>query len=219
MLPALKRIEARYGLGKPIVVADAALLSRLNIEQLKQEGYPFILASRIKNESDVVKDKILRASKGIVDGEGFVFTKSDGCRLAVTYSAARAHKDAANRTKGVEKLRAQMRSGRLTKESIHNRGYNKFLTIHGKATVTIDEAKIQQDVVWDGLKGYVTNTKLSLKEITETYTHLWQIERPSEFQRLICGFVLFITTSGEELKRTSVSPSQPTPFSKIWNLF
>jgi hypothetical protein len=177
LLPALKRIEARYGLGKPIVVADAALLSRSNIEQLKQEGYPFILASRIKNESEVVKDKILQASKGAADGEGFVFTKSDGCRLAVTYSASRAHKDAANRTKGVEKLRAQLRSGRLTKESIHNRGYNKFLTIHGKATVTLDETKIQQDILWDGLKGYVTNTTLSLKEITATYTHLWQIER------------------------------------------
>ncbi len=97
--------------------------------------------------------------------------------MVVTFSTSRARKDAAHRAKGVEKLREQLRSGRLTKESILNRGYNKFLTIHGKATLTIDEHKIQQDVLWDGLKGYVTNTNLSMKDVTETYTHLWQIER------------------------------------------
>jgi transposase len=177
LMPALKRMEAKYGLGKPIVVADAALLSQDNIRNLKQEGYPFILASRIKNESAAIKTQILQKSKNIADGHGFVLNKNDGCRLVITYSLTRAHKDAANRHKGVERLRQQLRSGRLTKESINNRGYNKFLTIHGTATVTIDDNKINQDIQWDGLKGYVTNTDLSVDKVTETYKHLWQIEK------------------------------------------
>jgi transposase len=177
LLPALKRIEAKYGLGKPIVVADAALLSRDNIVKLKQEEYPFILAARIKNESEALKTQILQKAQGAADGSGFVLNKNDGCRLVITYSLTRARKDAANRKKGVEKLREQIKTGRLTKESINNRGYNKFLTIHGKATVAIDEDKIQKDIAWDGLKGYLSNTGLSVQEVTDTYTHLWQIEK------------------------------------------
>jgi transposase len=177
LLPALKGIETKYGLGKPIVVADAALLSKLNIEGLAREKYPFILASRIKNESESIKSEILQKAKGVKDGDGFVLNKKDGSRLVITYSIKRARKDAANRNKGVERLKDQIRGGRLTKENINNRGYNKFLTIQGVATIRLDEDKIKKDELWDGLKGYVTNTDLSIQKVTDTYVHLWQIEK------------------------------------------
>ena len=95
----------------------------------------------------------------------------------VTYSCKRARKDAHNRRKGVKKLEVQVRSGRFTKQSINNRGYNKFLTIQGEATIAIDEGKIKADERWDGLKGYITNTRLPAKKVAETYVHLWQIEK------------------------------------------
>ncbi|VAW30499.1 hypothetical protein MNBD_BACTEROID07-1081, partial [hydrothermal vent metagenome] len=37
--------------------------------------------------------------------------------------------------------------------------------------------KFEQDKQWDGLKGYITNTKLSDKEVIENYQNLWHIER------------------------------------------
>ena len=43
--------------------------------------------------------------------------------------------------------------------------------------VEIDEAKIEAEKKWDGLKGYVTNTKLWPKTVVENYRHLWQIEK------------------------------------------
>lgn len=177
LLPTLKKIEIKYGLGKPIVVADAALLSRQNLQSLEQEGYRFILGGRIKNESESIKAQILSQAPAMTDGNGFILNKPDGTRLVVTYSDARARKDAHNRNKGVRKLRQRVRLGRLTKESINNRGYNKFLTIHGKANITIDEEKIKTDGLWDGLKGFVTNTSLAAQEVAGTYVHLWQIER------------------------------------------
>ncbi len=139
--------------------------------------YRFILGGRIKNESESMKDQILQAAKGLSDGNGFILNKPDGARLVVTYSNKRAKKDGYNRDKGVRKLRQRVRLGRLTKESINNHGYNKFLTIHGQTAVTIDEDKIQADALWDGLKGYVTNTNLSSQKVAETYVHLWQIEK------------------------------------------
>jgi hypothetical protein len=53
----------------------------------------------------------------------------------------------------------------------------KFLTLEGNIKVQIDEDKIKEDEKWDGLKGYLTNTRFSPKRIIENYTHLWQIEK------------------------------------------
>ena len=70
-----------------------------------------------------------------------------------------------------------MRTGKLTKRSINYRGYNKFLTLKGDIEVIIDEEKIEADKKWDGLKGYLTNTRLSPKIVVDNYNNLWQIEK------------------------------------------
>lgn len=176
LLPVLKRIQSRYGFDKPVVVADAALLSSENLKNLKEAGYQFILGGRIRNESDKIKSEILKKAEGMKDGDSFILKKEDGVRLVVTYSDKRAKKDAANRNRGIEKLRRQVKSGRLTKQSINSRGYNRFLTIVGEAMVNIDEEKVKSDHQWDGLKGYVTNTILPAKDVAENYIQLWQIE-------------------------------------------
>lgn len=43
--------------------------------------------------------------------------------------------------------------------------------------ITIDYEKYEADSVWDGLKGYVTNTHLSRKEVIGQYSQLWQVEK------------------------------------------
>lgn len=176
LLPVLKRIQSTYGFGKPVVVADAALLSAENLKNLAQEGYQFIIGARIKNENEITKAEILKQAQSMLDGDNFVLKKEDATRLIVTYSQKRARKDAANRERGLKKLRVQIKSGRLTKQSINNRGYNRFLSILGKASVAIDEDKVKSDYRWDGLKGYMTNSELSAKEVAQNYVQLWQIE-------------------------------------------
>ena len=57
--------------------------------------------------------------------------------------------------------------GILTKSDINKRGYNKFLSISSGITVNIDEERIKEDAMWDGLKGYKTNTDLSPGEVYE----------------------------------------------------
>ncbi|MBR5013776.1 MAG: hypothetical protein IKY16_04140 [Bacteroidales bacterium] len=44
-------------------------------------------------------------------------------------------------------------------------------------TVGIDEEKVKEDAIWDGLKGYKTNTELSQEEVYEAYQNLWNMER------------------------------------------
>lgn len=177
LIPLLEKIQKKYGFAKPIVVADAALLSKENLAKLGDTGYRFIIGARIKNETDEVTMDILDQSKGMKDKDSYAIRKKDGTRLIVTYRNTRARKDVHNRERGLRKLRARVKSGRLTKEHINNRGYNKFLALEGNVTVTIDEDKIIEDAQWDGLKGYITNTRLTANTVVKHYGHLWQIEK------------------------------------------
>ena len=74
----------------------------------------------------------------------------------------------------MEKL---IQQGKLTKSNINNRGYNKFLQMAGNIEVKLDSQKVDQDAKWDGLKGYITNAKLSKEDVLDNYKQLWQIEK------------------------------------------
>lgn len=176
-LPILKAIGKKYNFSNPVVVADAGLLSKDNIEALKNNGYTFIIGARIKNESEAVKKKIFERSTALINEQGFKIKKTDDTWLIVTYSTKRAKKDKHNRDKGLKKLKQQIQSGKLSKKHINNRGYNKFLKMVRKVEISIDEEKIKADSKWDGLKGYATNTELSIDEIVKNYTQLWQVEK------------------------------------------
>lgn len=175
LIPFLKKISERFTLGKPIVVADAGLLSSNNLSDLQHEGYQYILGARIKNESKEIKQSILKNKWD--EGKTIQLTRQDKSRLIVTYSQKRARKDEHNRKRGINRLEKQVKSGKLTKSNINNRGYNKYLKLEGKLSVKIDYQKFDADKVWDGLKGYITNTKLTKLQVIENYNNLWHIEK------------------------------------------
>lgn len=214
LVKTLNKIALKYELGKPVAVADAAMLSKKNIEELKQNDYTFIVGGRLKNESERLKAEILQKTADIKNGESFEMEREDGTRLIVTYSEKRAKKDRHNREKGVAKLKKKVVSGTLTKTQITNRGYNKFLVLSGNVTVAVDETKITLDSKWDGLKGYVTNTTLSHEKIVEQYGHLWQIEKAFRISKPTSVYDQFFTTNDAVSRRISVLHSLPTQYGK-----
>ena len=104
-------------------------------------------------------------------------------RLIISYSEKRKVKDRHNREKGLKRLEEKVKTNKLTKEAINNRGYNKYLKLEGQTNVTIDYQKFKADSVWDVLKGYVTNTSLVTKQIIESYANLWQVEKALRVSR------------------------------------
>lgn len=174
MLPVLDSFKGTYQLKQMVIIADSGLLSNANIEQLQAKGYEFILGARIKNEKQQIQEQIL--SLNLKNGESAVIEK-DGLKLIVTYSDNRAGKDRKNRERGLKKLEKRIKTGKLTKSSINNRGYNKYLKMDGEINIEIDHKKYNADAAWDGLKGYVSNARLTKDEIIENYGHLWQIEK------------------------------------------
>lgn len=174
-IPIIDDFVQRFALTDFIVVADAGLLSRKNIALLKAAGYKFILGGRIKKESATVQDWVLTLEK---DSRKLHETAINGDeRIIISYSDERAAKDRHNRERGIERLRKAYASGRVSKKNISQRGYNKFLTIENDVIVSIDDAKIEADARWDGLKSYVTNTALPAAEVIEQYHGLWVVER------------------------------------------
>jgi transposase len=175
MIPIIDDFVQRFSLKDFIVVADAGLMSDTNVRLLESAGYKYIIGARIRKESPAIKEWILGIEK--VDGTMDEYKKRGGRRLVVSYSDARAKKNAYNREKGVERLRKAYAKGTLTKDKVNKRGYNKFLDISKDITVTINEEKIREDALWDGLKGYVTNTNLDMDEVIRQYHGLWVVER------------------------------------------
>lgn len=174
LIPVIEKLSKKFNLSKPIVVADAGLLSNDNIIALEQNGYEYILGARIKNENQQTKQQILSSSFNESD---YIVIKKFNNKLIVSYSIKRALKDAHNRNRGLKRLEKQLKSGKLTKSSINNKGYNKYLKIEGDIEVKIDYQKYEEDAKWDGLKGYVTNSRMKPKRIIENYKNLWQIEK------------------------------------------
>ncbi|HMU99417.1 MAG: IS1634 family transposase [Saprospiraceae bacterium] len=174
MLPIVEDFITRYHLDDFIVVADSGLMNKTNIVLLEQQGYRYIIGARIKNESKEIKQWCLSLAK--ING-AFYETNKSGSRLIVGYSEKRARKDAYNREKGVRRLEQAYKSGKINKQNINKRGYNKFLEITNDVCVNIDKTKVKEDEQWDGLKGYITNTDLPAEEVYNQYSNLWEVER------------------------------------------
>ena len=175
LIPFIEKIAKKFDLGKPVVIADSGLLSNENIEVLEAKGYEYILGARLKNEPNAIKAII--TAQTYTNGQTVVLDKQKGRRLIIQYSDKRAVKDRYNRQRGLKRLEKRAISGRLTKADINNRGYNKYLKIEGDVTISIDMEKFEKDSCWDGLKGYLTNTKLDNQAVFDNYKELWQIEK------------------------------------------
>ena len=175
MIPVIDDFVQRFDLKDFIVVADSGLMSEANVGLLESAGYKYILGARIRSESPKIKEWMLGVDW--TDNRCEECEKRAGQRLIVSYSEARAKKNAHNREKGVERLRKAYARGTLTKDKVNKRGYNKFLDISKDITVSINYDKIEEDARWDGLKGYITNTDLNAGEVINQYHGLWVVER------------------------------------------
>lgn len=175
LIPVIEALAGKHGFNHPIVVSDAGLLSKSNIVELQKNGYEYIIGARVKNEADEIKQAII--GMNLQYGDIRVVNKGGGVRLIVSKSEKRARKDEHARKKGLERLQKRFNTGQLTKANINRRGYNKYLKMEGSVTISIDMEKYEADAVWDGVKGFVTNTKLEEKMVLENYSNLWFVER------------------------------------------
>lgn len=182
LISMVTEIKKVYEVGNILLVADRAMFSRENLETMDAEGIKYIVASRLRQLPRELRREILESEDfipSVVDDE-FHWVKEfsyTGRRLVVSYSSQRSRKDAADRSRLIERLMKKVKDGKVKiKDVIPNYGAKKYLALRDKEAC-IDESKIEQEARWDGLHGVLTNDDtLSPTEIISRYRGLWQIE-------------------------------------------
>ena len=193
IIPSLKEIEDEFKVDKIVYVADAGMFNKTNLEEFdKNKNMTYIVGARIKNMTKSIKEQILDMSnyKSIDDNTKVATFEYEGKKLLVSYSQKRARKDKFEREKGIQKLRDKLSKNKSVKSQLSNQGYKKYLQLEQTTqdnntstkkscdiSIVLNEDKIKEDAIWDGLKGIVTNnTELSNEELIHQYSNLWQVE-------------------------------------------
>jgi hypothetical protein len=177
LIPFLEKIQNKFDIRKPIVIVDSGLLSNDNSQALEDNGYQYIIGARLKNESQSIQQQIIaqnyrQKSFYSLRKKVKINDRTRITRLIAHYSEKRARKDVYNRKKGLERLEKRLKSEKLTKSNINNRGYNKYLEKKGDIEISNNYQKYEKDNLCDGLKGYITNSKLSSAIVLNNYGQL-----------------------------------------------
>ena len=153
---------------KIIVVADSAMLSKINIEALDKRGIGFIVGARLSNLPTKLIDNI-SSSLGKTDKKINSFAYND-FKLVCQYLTKRANKDRSDRQKQVLKAQDLVNkpSGAISRFRFLKKSLNQ--------KYVINEELILKSEKLEGIKGYITNTDLTPQEIIEKYHSLWRIE-------------------------------------------
>lgn len=198
LIDVLKKFQDRFQLdNKPIVVADRGMLNNDNIAYLENNNYKYILAYKIKNISNDLKEEIKNLTfiddnvthniefKKVIpfaDENDKKQTINVNQRLVISYSTQRAKKDKYNRTKAIQRLEDKIKSSKtITKKDLKLSYYAKYINLddnNSKITFNINNQKIIEDEKLDGIKGFVTNDfTLTANEIIEHYNNQYEVER------------------------------------------
>jgi hypothetical protein len=197
LIDILHKFQTKFQLKqKPIVVADRGMLTNENIAYLENNDYKYILASKIKNITQELKNKITELTfldDGVIhtleiekelhykDKNNQKHVLELKQRLILTYSSQRAKKDKYNREKALKKLQAKIeKSSSITKDDLKSSSYAKYLQLQKDCNIsfTLNEAKIQEDTKLDGVKGFLTNNfSISPQDVITHYQNQYEVER------------------------------------------
>jgi transposase len=170
IIPVIKSFILKNKVKRFTVVADAAMISTENIDELKKENIHYIVGARLGNLSNEIFDKI---DKKLVreDGKALRLITDKG-HLICTYSATRYRKDKYEMEKQLLKAQAMVERPSKHKKAKFVKANNEHLELN-KGLIKKTEKLL-------GLKGYYTDINesiLSSDEIIKRYHELYKIEQ------------------------------------------
>lgn len=175
MLSVVKTFQTVYGGNKPIIVADAAMLSQDNRNQLEAEGYQYIVGARLANSKpafiQTIHQQLLRQDGAVIRLESPDRSYSVVCN----YSQARYRKDKNEFEKQISKAESLIAANEPGRRA-------KFIkkSADSKRAYIFDQALKQKTEMLLGIKGYCTNIPegvLSNEKIVSYYHELWHVEQ------------------------------------------
>lgn len=181
---ALDDLKNQYKINKVVVVADRGMLSKGNLQLVKEKGYEFIIGERLKALPKDLQQKLV--NKDNYKHE-WIYTNSQAEKVSVvyttlthedktiiaTYSAKRAAKDKADREAKLETAKRLLQ----TPDLLGKKASRYYLKTSGKQQYKINEEKVTADAAYDGILAIATNnTSLDHTVILEQYKQLYKIE-------------------------------------------
>jgi len=171
MLPMLESFATTHDVSVPIVVADAAMISRDNMTKLQAKEISYIVGARLANSGTEMIEKISTALKAA--NFSTVRIPSDLGDIVCDYSDKRYRKDKREMDKLVEKAKALVQNGEAGRRA-------KYIQKDNKNKVSLNETLVEKNKLLLGIKGYCTNipeSTLSNEQIIAYYHDLWHVEQ------------------------------------------
>lgn len=175
MLNVVKQFQQRHANTKPIVVADAAMLSQENMQLLESEGYQYIVGARLANATRAFINSITSALKREDGATVRLSYPNRSYDVICAYSEQRAKKDRREFDKQMVRaleIVARNESGKRAK-------FVKKSLRHNDSFILNEEMKEKAETLL-GIKGYCTNIPketLSDAQVIDHYHGLWHVEQ------------------------------------------
>jgi len=186
LVPVIKRLRSRFAIGRICIVSDRGMISAETMTYLEEEKIAYILGARMRQSKEVKEEVLSRAGRyREVHPEGSSakdpsplkvkeVTLLGGHRYVVCLNEKQARKDAADRQAIIASLEEKLKTD--PKSLVGNKGYRKYLKLD-KETVSVNQAKIEEEVRYDGKWVLKTNTTLTAEQTALKYKELWQVEQ------------------------------------------
>jgi hypothetical protein len=167
ILPVIESFKRQHDMEDITVVADAAMLSRKNLEELTKAGYTYVVGSRLhKIPYDITE---YRKTNELTDNQIVTTQLGDGQRVIYQYREKRAALDRHNIEKQIIKAEKIISGQSVAKKA-------KFLNIK-MSEKQLNHNLIDKAKALAGIKGYITNLEIPDEQVINHYHQLWQVER------------------------------------------
>lgn len=170
ILPVVNDFTKKHAVKEFTVVADAAMISTTNMQELLRNNINYIVGARLGNLSG---NQINQIDKSMVREDGkTIRIKTDHGYLICDYSRVRYRKDKYEMEKQIEKAESIIGSPSKIKKT-------KFVKISSKEVV-LNHALIAKSQKLLGIKGYYTNLEETIannQTVIGRYHELYRIEQ------------------------------------------
>ena len=185
--PILDSIKKDLNIEKITIVADRGLNSKSNLLAIKQAGYDYIMAYKIRGKENKIEGvynletyQMLYEEFGIKKQPHTEIFKSNNTfyqiddKLILTFSGKRQRKDKKDRERLIKKAEKLLNLSAIKSEM--KRGGKKYLKFNANE-VELDYQAILKDEASDGFYGILTSHEnMDELEVIQQYSKLWKIE-------------------------------------------
>ncbi len=185
LVPISKHMRDRFGIKRFCIVADRGMISAGNLEQLEENGIPYIIGTRMRKDREVRQEVLTRGGRyrevhpiGSNARDPSPLKVKEvwhmDRRYIICLNERQAAKDRMTREAIIDALKERISKG--PKGLVGNKGYRRYVRIE-KNSASIDHEKAKEEARFDGKYILRTNTELPADKVALKYKELWQVER------------------------------------------